>query len=266
MFVKVPEKNQKVEIVSKPKSQEIQVEIPNTCRKRENSYQISQENYENEFYNENNEQPKNSVRRSRPLNFSCKICGCLKTCSHDLKRHCFAVHNYCPDCDLNLINKDSTLNHMRTEHQLKVNCEICDYTSPDTNLIKRHMQKNHGITIPKKSNSKSQPVKCKICQTSKPRQCDLNKHYRFIHNFCGQCGLQFDSKLDLAEHLEKKHDFDYLKCDLCLFVGLSNYQIRNHIAEKHPDENNIEDNIIYDSDLSDNEDNETIVKIEVLDT
>ena len=191
-----------------------------------------------EFYVDPNDEDKNIFvdPKGRSKKFECKICGCLKTNSSDIKRHCFVMHNFCCDCDMNLISKEDTLNHMETEHELKVRCDQCDYNALSTKLVVQHMFKKHGIKPVRLPKKKDENVKCKFCDVIKQRHCDLNKHYRCSHNFCNQCSQQFENRLEVAEHLEKKHNFDYLKCDLCLFVGLSNYEIRNHMTDKHPDE------------------------------
>ena len=83
-------------------------------------------------------------KNSRKRKFQCEFCFVIKSCSHDVRKHCFAVHYFCVSCKLQCQSKSDILDHMQNVHELKVNCDFCDHRSIEASDLRKHISRQHN--------------------------------------------------------------------------------------------------------------------------
>ena len=86
----------------------------------------------------------NLHKNSRKRKFQCEFCFVIKSCSHDVRKHCFSVHYFCVSCKLQCQSKYDILDHMQDVHELQVNCDFCEFRSSDSSDLKKHISRQHN--------------------------------------------------------------------------------------------------------------------------
>ena len=115
-------------------------------------------------------------------------------------------------------------------HGNTIECEKCHFSCKTTAKLSEHIVKNHS---PKK-----QLYKCQVCSGVEfESEILLNSHIASIHYEmikCEICDLNFISKEELWEHLDKYHDWKLLhECNACGAEFENKVLLNSHIVNDH---------------------------------
>ena len=88
--------------------------------------------------------------------------------------------------------------HFHTVHEghKDYKCESCDKSFSQVSGLKRHIQTIHET---------QKDYKCESCGKLFSQAINLNLHKKINHNWCRYCDEEFDSKLEVTEHIEIIH-------------------------------------------------------------
>ena len=169
---------------------------------------------------------------------TCQICSSNSfTNNANLRQHCYTSHNLCIDCDMQLKNRNETLNHLNTKHGKRIKCDYgssCNFQGFDFEL------KMHFKTVHRQPESKnltfSLQYKCKMCPSVQIYEADLNHHYAWDHNYCNLCRTMFGTQQFVCDHMTQQHNFTVKKIHRCKFCyeALSSVpELDKHYSEVH---------------------------------
>ena len=150
------------------------------------------ENYDYSYEEEESEQTE----------WICIKCDKSFSANQKLKMHSQTLHKICAKCDKTFVNKAK---HYEMWHS-KVECNLCEYTCKNKNLLKLHIKENHNSD--KRVSSKN-IGRCRICNED------------------------FESKDVRLEHEENEHGHLKQTCEKCNEVCPTIKHLASHIAYKH---------------------------------
>ena len=83
----------------------------------------------------------------------CKFCRHETTQFDFMMEHCYIFHFHCMECGQTFKDQDGTLDHLASEHELRVKCTLCSYTTFRPLKMDCHIQKAHfpGPYVKKRS-------------------------------------------------------------------------------------------------------------------
>ena len=80
----------------------------------------------------------------------CKFCKELLPIYKQRRIHYYKKHSFCTNCDTQLGSRDKLLKHLKIEHDHKVQCEFCQYSSIFEHDVKTHIKRLHTGEYKKK--------------------------------------------------------------------------------------------------------------------
>ncbi len=110
----------------------------------------------------------------------------------------------CPHCNKTLIGRQSFRNHIkRHKGEAEIyHCETCEYSTPFSHGLRRHMAWKHTFTIEK--------IKCEKCNITIAKRNfkeHLKRHQGVVKNYeCSKCKMRFQ----YPSHL-KRHEATHIK-------------------------------------------------------
>ena len=168
-----------------------------------------------------------------PKRIKCDICG-KDVIKANFKDH-IDLHNateksfQCPQCPKTYYTEGQLKIHVDTNHltPLKMR-EICDYTTPRGERLRRHMLKHSDV----------RPFKCDQCEMAFKTKQELKNHittHTGARNFpCTVCGKAFRSSTNLNEH-RAIHEGRYRgHCKICDKKFVQRYNYKMHMDKHHP--------------------------------
>ena len=83
----------------------------------------------------------------------CKFCRHETTQFDFMMEHCYIFHFHCMECGQTFKDQDGILDHLASEHLLRVKCTLCPYTTFRPLKMDCHIQKAHfpGPYVKKRS-------------------------------------------------------------------------------------------------------------------
>ena len=83
----------------------------------------------------------------------CKFCRHETTQFDFMMEHCYIIHFHCMECGQTFKDQDGILDHLASEHLLRVKCTLCSYTTFRPLKMDCHIQKAHfpGPYVKKRS-------------------------------------------------------------------------------------------------------------------
>ncbi|XP_075989687.1 uncharacterized protein LOC142985417 isoform X2 [Anticarsia gemmatalis] len=169
--------------------------------------------------------------------YECKLCHMFLPTPYS-----YSVHNLihtrryeCVECGRRMIDKNSIVDHYRTQHEglLSVyTCHLCGKISNNSKTHRGHMRNHHGSEV---------RPKCDQCGKTFVNKDSLSEHIQIhqgIKHFeCGTCGKRFRTRTQIKLH-QMKHsdskDFYCVECDVRFKTAQS---LRTHLQKslKHKD-------------------------------
>ena len=152
---------------------------------------------------------------SGELPFQCELCGKSFRAATNLNKHRKRHRNVygkitdttkymfkCDECGKGFDKMSSLQNHKRTHDRPEYQCELCDFKTKKSDVLKRHRYVHGGVEVPTfdchicsyKTNKKGnlqkhvlthtgiKPYSCDICFVSYADRSNLNKHYLTKHS------------------------------------------------------------------------------------
>ena len=111
------------------------------------------------------------------------------------------------------------------------------HSQKNSSLFKQSVavKKSEKCILPKNQNSES--FTCRICGKAFTNRLNRNKHTRHVHKLvsCQICPFQTNSKTELKEHTQQKHESHLrpFKCSLCSFTAKSARHLKEHAVLIH---------------------------------
>ena len=140
------------------------------------------------------------------------------------------MRHKCSQCPKTYFIEKQLKVHVSMTHTSLKLCELCDFTTPRGERLRRHMKIKH---------SDVRPFKCDQCDLSFKMNFMLRKH-KVTHtgerNYpCTVCGKAFVTSSNLCTHRRIHEGKVAEHCTLCdkKFVQYGNYKL--HMAKRHPD-------------------------------
>ena len=138
----------------------------------------------------------------KPLYHYCDICGKRCTTKDNLTTHQKSVHSEgevsCPVCGMEFDNISKMYKHKRKEHNPHLQCEHCEYTTPDRTHLQLHIRKHFDPTF-----------KCSFCGKMLKTERNLKAHEREHTGEtpfkCTVCGKGFKADSTLRTHRKHVH-------------------------------------------------------------
>ncbi len=176
--------------------------------------------------------------------YKCDKCNYCTHTNDNLRKH-KKIHGprksfKCIYCEKVLSDRQSYTNHvLRHTGEAKVyKCENCEFSTPFSHGLRRHVAWKHTFTIEK--------VKCEKCDKTISRKnykAHLKRHEGVVKNHkCEKCGMLFEypSQLKIHEATQARHTsvkLDYPKrtwpCNYCNKSYSDKPNLRRHIARLH---------------------------------
>ncbi|XP_073831434.1 uncharacterized protein [Musca autumnalis] len=177
---------------------------------------------------------------------------------HSTRYHQASKKYICTTCDLELPNKSSLKEHMRSQHGGRAyNCEQCGKKFQCASTFKQHMDRHNNLRqyqcseCPSRfncrwdlkkhesSHTNAKPFVCDICGSSYTRNTSLTKHklkHTGVRNFkCEHCNLAFYTAPALRTHMRTHTGEKPYKCKYCdrayAQSGDLNKHLKTHMGE-----------------------------------
>ena len=170
--------------------------------------------------------------------FSCK--STAKLSEHIVKNHSPKKQLYkCQVCIGVEFDTETLLNsHIASIHTSNIECEKCEFSCKSTAQLVEHNVKNHSPKKQKVVDVAKQVHKCQVCSGVEfESEILLNSHIASIHYEmikCEICELNFISKEELWEHLDKYHEWKLLhECNACGAEFENKVLLNSHIVNEH---------------------------------
>ena len=139
---------------------------------------------------------------NQDMDYKCKFCGKPFSQKEAMKKHINKSHKgkkvyKCKSCGKSLA-RGSLKKHIHTVHggHKDYKCESCSKSFSQVSGLKRHIQTIHET---------QKDYKCESCGKLFSQAINLNLHKKINHNWCRYCDEEFDSKLEVTEHIEIIH-------------------------------------------------------------
>ena len=146
-----------------------------------------------------------SKHESKPIQFTCDICGKDYRRLRDLTTHKQSIHEkiryLCNQCDTSLASKEALNKHIKRKHEQGQDCVLCNYKGTDAVSLRQHVKSKHeGIVYP-----------------------------------CDKCNKTFTKLGDMRRHKNRMHDnsVPVHPCSLCKFVTIYPECLKKHTKRKH---------------------------------
>lgn len=174
------------------------------------------------------------------LNQKYKCQQCEHRCSTRelLIKHIKELHGgiQCDICKLHVTKVDELASHIRTVHDHKYACKICNkiYTSPS--VLNNHMKTKH-IKTDRELLVENKIYKCEFCNKEFDRLKGVKLHIKNIHMSekleCNQCEKILNNVESLLQHTIRMH-VDKTKCTIC-GEFMQPYLLSKHNKKYHSD-------------------------------
>ena len=167
---------------------------------------------------------RNEVLGDKWLKRTCHICHKKFSEVSKVKRHVLTEHEltdrkHCVQCPKSFACKSSLEDHVLKKHSiagLEFNCEQCNKTFDDPLIYSKH----------KRSHRPALAIKCKYCEISFNKKCNLNRHLSEVHGYETRLNT---SKIEVFSHA--------YKCKDCSFVAKRKFHLARHVNLKHGENN-----------------------------
>lgn len=141
---------------------------------------------------------------------------------HLLTEHTESVEK-CKCCTYVSLDKTELLNHFKENHPRCI-CQVCDFTSEYSYIIRRHMMRHNATGST-----------CELCGKTYKDQYILKMHVKMVHlpaevlYECTVCAKKFTRKAHLKRHLRIHDPEKPYKCPSCDYRGCERSDISKHI-------------------------------------
>lgn len=127
---------------------------------------------------------------------------------------------------------------MKSKHMpkpiVKLNCNICDFSTYRPPYLRRHMFRHTG-------KNPLGDFECVQCCKRYYQQCELNVHIKLAHSVkpkvpCPACGKLYANEFGLSEHFKSIHDpkaAAMFLCHLCPKSYITDNKLKNHLKSSH---------------------------------
>ncbi|XP_038110951.1 zinc finger protein 286A-like [Culex quinquefasciatus] len=179
--------------------------------------------------------PTGEPKGKRKRVYQCSLCGQIFASGYNLKEH-ESVHNperliKCPLCPKEFNRRNNYKRHM-VVHKEQFKCTECDRSFRNGSTLEEHISTKHRG---------ERPHQCKQCPKTYLTSASLFTHVQAIHkqNFrfkCDICFKSFLTKTILERHTLKHQGVKFSHCPHCDNKYESNNYLKQHIAERHPEQ------------------------------
>jgi len=164
--------------------------------------------------------------------FECTICNKKFPTKQHLLRHIRYIHENpgsfkCDVCKVGFNTKENLNAHQKVHMKNRpkpFKCDKCDYATDFKGSLKGHL-KAHDKKIERCDKCNRILIKNRI------HDCRLD---------CKYCGLKFNQRKTVAEHIKKFHAHEsekvFYECDICGFKSNHKKCLMTHMKAKYPDE------------------------------
>ena len=133
--------------------------------------------------------------------FECTQCGAKKNNSYDVRKHMFAIHNYCLECKVDLKSRAKTLDHMEKVHDQTTKCQFCSFGAIEVRQLKIHMKKMHGEELPDKNNEKEPQTHPEVYVENMDHEEDKDDNFEMVY-------IKEEEELDAYEYTAEQLEDD----------------------------------------------------------
>ena len=143
----------------------------------------------------------------------CDVCGRMLSCNRSLSDHKRQVHDKSNHVSFVNYSKKGNLLWMTLQYKnsknflflFQIKCDLCNFTTFQPYMLKRHKQRNHDKT------TKYDCDQCNFFTYDKGR---LRVHKRGVHekikpHKCSECTSTYQTKYRLAVHMLREHNIVY---------------------------------------------------------
>ena len=165
----------------------------------------------------------------------------MKEKTHPKRGRKFNVRkDQCKFCSVIFSSKKNLIMHVDIVHPVEKSfkCEICEYSSSDDTLLKRHVASGHK--------RKNVLVCMGICKENLTQQSKLRAHINRLHIVdlestarsqilkCGTCNSRFIDNSHLKIHKKLAHEGKkQFKCETCNFLSKTEKDLEAHVNMLH---------------------------------
>ena len=154
-----------------------------------------------------------------PTRHNCTSCKESFETTEDLTTHTLEQHtHFCKTCEVTFASTGEMEAHSKTEHG--ISCPFCTFNCTDNKTFSTHLKENHALAHA-----------CSICERDFESKAELADHMDKEHSSdCSICGKQFKTSTDLKSHLQ---DCKILTCGDCDDIYYEQAQLCEHVLKKH---------------------------------
>ena len=128
-----------------------------------------------------------------------------------------------------------------SRRKIGLNLTVCNNETPK-NAKTEDINENEHENLEKRDQNIHQIFKCEPCGKTFQNESTFSVHLSMIHNRlnCELCGRKCRSWSSLVQHKYFQHGISSseFRCEFCTYACQSIRKLKNHIANKHSDQNN----------------------------
>ncbi|CAH4033281.1 zinc finger protein 846-like [Pieris brassicae] len=185
---------------------------------------------------------QNHMKKHSPSrgSYKCEICSMYLPTNYSLSVH-MLIHTRrfeCLQCGRQMTDKDSIINHYRTEHEGIISmftCHVCGKIFNNSKTLRGHVRNLHTL----------KRVKCDECDKTLINADALAEH-KLIHqgvkeHACGVCGKRFRTRQQMRYHQTRHSDAKNYYCVECDIRFKTSHALNQHLKKtaKHIDEQSL---------------------------
>ena len=169
--------------------------------------------------------------------FNCKECGEMFKEKHDLKIHIGSLHkgkevHSCSQCEKSYFNPKLLVKHEYEVHKLpSLSCQQCAERFQDKHDLNIHIGAEHeGREV----------LQCTNCEKSYLDKRSLVRHKYEAHKIpkaksikCNLCHFMGVSEFTMQRHMKSVHENNMFVCDICEFKSPFRKVLKNHVEMRH---------------------------------
>merc|ERR1712189_53429 len=181
------------------------------------------DNEDGDVYNRNDNHGKDSFQSIKITHAVIQKALYIRT-DHEIKYEC-------QNCDYKAKSETDLFAHVKSIHHPKIlKCQNCDYQTTIKVNFDAHVKSIHDGKI----------LHCQHCDYEATEPSSLQRHFESVHEIlckmkylCANCSYTTKRRDHLKRHIKFQHLGINYSCQQCDYKGSSNWDLKRHVKSKH---------------------------------